>query len=499
MEYYVSDREGTGLETCHGWAFHAPGHRRMMRDGALLLYWGFLWEGDLEEQLDAGPSGIGRANGQFQVIEIRPERVVVYADWQMSSEILYRRGEATEVSNRYYLFALAEQDIHTRNLRTVLTDPHEFNGVFDILVPGETMFWGVRRVPHRHDLVVERDRVTERPTFHLDEHIRALYRRRSLGHLDAAGLAQYLDELVSANAATVRREFDDIEVSVSDGIDSLLSLAAFDRAPGVAAKMYNYDHGAGWDHREEIQRRLTAEIGTAYPISHRHFPRADLLADQRWMNHPNVCDFNFFPTVCDIRERGRRPDVLIYGGCGDEAFLHRFNYYARMRLSQDPALAAEDLARETEGRYAHPRDSVYGWQYEFYDLDPYRVRRDAWPESILAESGLSRAQDSASLNQRPRPYTSDMQHLLNMPVVSLYGDLRIFTILYEVSDELAFYSALDAGPQKDVLSRHEPRWRELMAPSKDAMISNTHEFRGHQLGWALEHCLREWLAPRPAG
>jgi len=131
------------------------------------------------------------------------------------------------------------------------------------------------------------------------------------------------------------------------------------------------------------------------------------------------------PTIWQINSQKQKPDVLLYGTCADEMFMHvpkflfarippphRYRYQETYGGRKSPARASED---------PYNGHMLQNWQEEF---------------ATMAE---------------PNRYGRDIQSQTDVLTISLYADRRIFNLAHKLSFDQQLDSMANVGIQKRIL------------------------------------------------
>jgi len=477
MKFMVSDN----MELEHGfgkWRYsHDAGVRRWTDGERVCLYFGYTIEGSIEQLVSGDPALVPQGNGKFCVVMMWRDRLEVHVDYFCQSKVYYQTRDGLTVTNHLPLLPLRDEDVDTdmvehfaRQIYRASDGLAFYNGALQEwkrFSTDHTLFRDVASVPRDHMLAHRGD-----DTRVVRVHDTRLANLQALGStLDwsSSRLEDRVHNCMEQHGRVIRANFGNICSSVSEGIDSTLQDQYL---PGDHTRLM---------YHPEVRFR---EWGQDRPLEHKartvelYRQRGARVEVQRMpvdeigaITDGNISDvmlsyLDTVPTVWQVRALGQRPDVLLYGQCADEMFMHLPKYlYARIPAAQRPSYHTRYGGRKfglVPGEGIDPYDG--GWA------------RGGWREAF-------------SHMAVPNLYNRDVESQTNVLTASLYADRRIFNLVHRMPRQVMLSSMADAGPQRAILREHFG-W-DFQTAHKDGAGFECDTILKTLLRHTLKQCLRD--------
>jgi asparagine synthetase B (glutamine-hydrolysing) len=431
MRFTVSD----SMDLEHGfgkWSYsHHEGVRRWSDGDRVCLYYGYSLDGELD-QLVRGDTGlIPEANGKFCVVVLWRDRLEVHIDYFCQSKVYYHTRDGLTVTNEISSLPLTQGDLDggiikkfARGLyggKVGTTDDHQRSDVllkqWETHTEDHTVFKAVASVPRGHYLRHAEGR-TETVLVH--DHTRDTMAALAAPlHWSTARLEDQVHQCMEQHSDVIKRHYNNICSTVSDGVDSVLQDMYFDRASRLMYHPGAPNDSLRW--KEQIIAQLR-DRGVNV--------RLDVMPEQvvgdltlRHATDVNLSWLDLVPTLWQMdRSLTHRPDVIMYGQGGDETFMHRTGFvWSMVPRAQRPEY------RHTYGGSEHRPSALYSDD----DAEP-------WQSRIARQTRINL-------------YNRDIENQTGVQTTSLYSDRRTFNLVRRMPSDVMLDSMANAGPQRRLL------------------------------------------------
>ena len=469
------------MELEHGfgkWRYSHDAGVRLWTDGErVCLYFGYTIEGSIEQLIEGDPAQVPTGNGKFCVVIMWRDRLEVHVDYFCQSKVYYHTTEGLTVTNHLPLLPLRDEDVDTVMLEHFARQIYRSDGgsaFYDGALQewkqfstDHTLFRGVHSIPRDHSLVhrggeTRTMRVHDTVSSNLDALVSTL-------DWSSSQLEDRVHECMEQHGRVIRSCFGDICSSVSEGIDSTLQDQYL---PGGHTRlMYHPEvRFKEWGRDRPLEHKAsTAELyrqrGARMEIEHMPVDEIGAITEHN-ISDVMLSYLDTLPTVWQVRALARRPDVLLYGQCADEMFMHLPKYlYARV-----PAAHRTSYHTRYGGRKLATAPDK--------DPDPYH---GGWPRGGWREAFSHMAV--------PNLYNRDVESQTNVLTTSLYADRRIFNLVHRMPRQVMLSSMADAGPQRAILREHFG-W-DFQTAHKDGAGFECDTILKTLLRHTLKQCLRD--------
>jgi hypothetical protein len=472
MRFMISDN--TELDSRFGkWHYtHDDGVRTWTDGERLCLYFGYGIEREITEHFREDPNTIKDINGKFCVVMLWQDSMRVWVDYFCQTKVYYHTRDGLTVTNHLPSLPLGDDDVDQDSIRMFSRGWGEGESMYSCKSPENmrymdrwhdfsasgTVFRDVASIPRDHGLVHVGGRTSmERLHDTQANNLRALRDPLPWG---TTQLEDHVHECMEQHSAVIRREYSNICSSVSEGVDSVLQDHYFDDAVRL---MYHPD-----DPGAIAELPPKQEVIAQYGARGREirFDRFDVahIADmtRQGAQDPMLSYLDTVPTLWQLRSLTPKPDVLLYGQCADEMFMH----VPKFLLARVPP------------QHRHRYHDCYGGR-----KSPARPFRDPYPGVMPADW-----RERFSHMAVPNLYNRDVENQTGVLTTSLYADRRIFNTVHRAPPGVQLDSMAHVRPQRHLLrDRHGFDFR---TPTKDGAGYECREVLRELLTEVVARCVR---------
>ena len=433
MKFIVSDH----IEGSHSfgkWKYSHDDDVRTWTDGERLCLWfGYSIDQDLEELIKS--NSIKDANGKFCIIMLWKDRMQVWIDYFCQTKVYYHTRDGLTVTNNLASLPLQERDIDHKTIEQfakgweegaplyACKDPMNMKYIdeWNKFSSDSTVFLHTASIPRDH--ILQHDsKGTQLIKIHNTQETN-FQSLQSKIEWNTAQLEDRLHECMTQHSDVIKREYGNICSSISEGIDSTLQDQYFDADIRL---MY---HPKEPNTTEELAPK--EDMLKQYHTKKKHFLFEIFnVTDIGAITSNNAVDpmlsyMDTVPTIWQVRSLKQKPDIILYGQCADEMFMHVPNFlFAKV---------------PPEHRYRY-QDSYGGRKSPARPYkDPYKGR---WSKDW---------QKSFSKMAVPALYNRDVENQTGVLATSLYADRRIFNLVHQMPADVQLESMAHVTPQRNIL------------------------------------------------
>jgi len=436
MRFIVSDH----IEGSHGfgkWKYSHDNDVHTWTDGDRLCLWfGYSIEQNLEEIIQE--NNIADANGKFCVVMLWKDKMEVYTDYFSQSKIYYNTKDGITVTNHLASLPLTEQDIDKTTIDKfaqgwedgaplyACKDPMNMKYIYDwnAFSSDRTLFADTSSIPRDHMLLHD-----HKGTQLIQINNTYLHNLESFNHrLDwnSTQLEDRIHECMEQHSKVIKNEYDYICSSISEGIDSTLQDQYFNANVRL---MYHPEEpntseelGPKEDILKQYHTRQKHFLFEIFDVKDIGAITTDFALD------PMLSYLDTMPTIWQVRSLKRKPDILLYGQCADEMFMH----IPKFLMARVPPQHREKYKNSYGGRKSPARP------YK----DPYNGQwHKDWQERFATMAV-------------PALYNRDVENQTGVLTTSLYADRRIFNLVHQMTASIQLDSMANVTPQRNILQNH---------------------------------------------
>jgi len=523
MQYFVSDSKK--LPNKFGkWYWYTDNECKVYQtDDTLVIYAGYLIDDDIDTLVKENIDGFKKANGCFFIVELKKNSARVILDYFNQTKLFWRNDGKIEFSNTIYLMPLDKSDLDMQEIVRRLSlfteeqmsyEPKETferweNFIINPPTHGRTdanklkdfyvsdQYAGIDVYQHskgfkqydksqcltlfKHVFMLEPDHMLHAEN---DEvkivQIHNTYKdlidsmRAEPEFTDQDALEEYLHNCFLDHSNKIKETYKNKHIvsSVSEGIDSVVQDSYFENVKKVS---YSFDPPNCplefkqrvvdyWEEKNIPVQWDVLDISTQNitDITKKH------------LKDPTCFYWDCIPTYWQMGNLDKKPDLILYGQCGDNMFLHKaFFFYEYMFAKQigKKHLTPIEKLNEFSHEVANFKD-CYSAADNIWQVQKAKSWQDAYPdmtEDELLEEIITGTPDDwmhdFTKKATPPLYNREVSHNTNTLVTSLYCDKRIFFKIMNSSEDIMMENIKDASSQKNILKRYFD-W-EFKTPSKD--------------------------------
>jgi len=335
---------------------------------------------------------------------------------------------------------------------------------------------------------------------------------------DSAKLEEYIHNCFKDHADTIREYYKDkhIVTSLSEGIDSNTEACYF---PGTTKVTYSFDPpNAPLDFKQDAvdywKERGEDIIWDVLDIRKENMEKMA----REYCIDPTCFYWDSAPSYWQIGKLEKKPDVIIYGQCGDQMFMHKaFFYYEYMfcqMMKRKDLTAKEKLEAFNEElksfRNKFKVEDIKNWTAEdnerncysaadnILQVDKAKTWQDAFfdskEEDLLKELEESNEDDwmhDFTKKQTPPLYNREVSVNCDALVTSIYCDKRIFFSVMNASKDIMVDNFKHCTIQKNILKKyHNFAFR---TPTKDQVELDCVGMRMPMHTDVVRYCLQDHL------
>ena len=542
MKYFVSDTKV--LPNKFGkWYWYADEDcKTHQTDERLVIYGGYLIGNDINEVVSKDPYQLEQANGCYWAVILTKDSATAIVDYFCQTKVFYRQRDCIEFTNAIYLFPFTKADLDLPGIIKKLTllskeklDYHptnEFERWEDMIIDSAsamaltdadekakdiakyyvagkfyeypnikqyskamctTMFKDTWMLEPDHVLDIKQDKICiRRIHFTYDEIINAMSSEPE--YKNKQDLEDYIHKCMTEHADTIKKHYKNIVSSLSEGIDSVLQDAYFPEAKKI---MYNYDPSNA---PFEYKQKVLEQVGDNHRLDHVDISTDNIANMCRGsVNDPTTFYWDCIPTFWQLRQLESKPDIVLYGQCGDQVFLHKaFFYYEYMFAQQiEKNLTAEEKLLEFNKTLEDLND-CYSGRDNIWQGNKAKTWEDCFynttKEELIHELETGTKDDwmhDFAKKTTPAPYNREISHNADVLVTSLYCDRRIFYKIMNAPTDIMMDNIKNIDTQKNILEKKFKR--KYHTPFKDQAELNAVGMRDPLYKDVVRQCLVDHL------
>lgn len=551
MKYFVSDTKK--LPNKYGkWYWYADNEVKVFQnDKHLVIYFGYVISDEsIDDVVKRDPHELEQANGNFQVAILTENTAHCIVDYFYQSKVFWRNNGRVEFTNAVYLMPLERDDLDmkeiVRRLETfteeqlayepketferwenfIMNPPtdgrntdeldkfrvsDQYAGIDDYQhTPGAkqydpsqcmTLFKEVYMLQPDYMIRAVGDKIN---IVQIHNTYKDLMDAMNSPHeyTDQDKLEQFIHEKWQYHADVINREFKDKHVvsSVSEGIDSVAQDCYF---PNVKKIAYSFDPPNVPVKYKQYMVDYWKERGNEVQWDILDISTSNIEAiTKKHLNDPTCFYWDCIPTFWQMGNLSKKPDLVLYGQCGDNMFLHKAYFYYEYMFAQQmhktqltPEQMLEELDRElsTFKNCYSSADNILQeqkartWQDAFHDTSKDQLLKE------LEEGSPDDWKHDFTKKATPPLYNREVSHNIDTLVTSLYCDKEIYFKIMNASKNIMLDNIKNAGSQKNILKKYFDF--DFKTPHKDQSELNCVGMRKPMhtdiVRWALKNHLPE--------
>ena len=239
----------------------------------------------------------------------------------------------------------------------------------------------------------------------------------------SAQLEDRIHECMTQHSDVIKREYGNICSSISEGIDSTLQDQYFEADTRI---MYHPEETGTLKELPPKQVMIDQYRANNKSIHFDLFNVTDIGTITKGNStDPMLSYLDTVPTVMQVRSLKHKPDILLYGQCADEMFMHV------------PKFLLACIPPSHRKRY---QDSYGGRK------SPARPFRDPYNGKWINDWEVKFSQMSV-----PALYNRDVENQTDVLTTSLYSDRRIFNLVHQMPINIQLESMAHVTPQRNIL------------------------------------------------
>lgn len=437
MKFLISDNLPTN-NRFGKWYYSHDEEIRSWTDGTKLILWlGYTIETDIQEIIEKDTHRLKEVSGKFCVIILFKDTLQVCLDYFGQTKVYYHTRDGLTVTNNLASLPLTEVDIKSSSVNYFVSrlgddvtmyerackDPMNMRYIYEWndFSHDNTVFDCVSSVPRDYWLEHKQGQ-TSLTKIH-DTYAQNFSSFGSQVKMSNAELEDKIHKCMDQHSDIIKSNYNNICSSISEGIDSTLQDHYFDANTRL---MYHPEDLTSIDELPpkynliEQYRQKSKEIKfDVFDVK-----KIDTITCEH-VHDPMLSWVDTVPTIWQINKLPQKPNVLLYGTCADEMFMHVPNFlFARI-----PPAHRQSYSESYGGRKSPARSFK----------DPYNGQDVEDWHSKLAEMA------------KPRDYGRDIETQTGVLTTSLYADRRIFNLLHTASLSQQIDSMANVGTQKRIL------------------------------------------------
>ena len=433
MKFIVSDH----IEGSHSfgkWKYSHDDNVRTWTDGERLCLWvGYDIEQNLEELIKN--NSIKNANGKFCIIVLWKDKMQVWIDYFCQTKVYYHTRDGLTVTNNLASLPLQEQDIDHKTIEQFAQGWKEDAPMYACKDPmnmkyiddwqefsfNSTVFLHTYSIPRDH-ILQHNNSITRLIKIHntQENNLQSLQTKLDWS---SAQLEDRIHECMTQHSDVIKREYGNICSSISEGIDSTLQDQYFEADTRI---MYHPEETGTLKELPPKQVMIDQYRANNKSIHFDLFNVTDIgTITKSNSTDPMLSYLDTVPTVMQIRSLKHKPDVLLYGQCADEMFMHV------------PKFLLACIPPPHRKRY---QDSYGGRK------SPARPFRDPYGGKWINDWEVKFSQMAV-----PALYNRDVENQTGVLTTSLYSDRRIFNLVHQMPINIQLESMAHVTPQRNIL------------------------------------------------
>jgi hypothetical protein len=405
-------------------------------DDFVVLYCGYLIEGDIEET--ARDFSFHEANGNFFAVKLTSNNYEISVDYFNNHKVFVAEKYGIEITNHLQYMTIQQEDWALKQIS------YDLNQREISPIECRTFFGHIESFLPVYNYVQDCKDALEQEVWDVEE------------------LTEYIHQCMSQHAQVIKDKYKKRFISLSEGIDSAVQSQYFKDDPQYLYDIHPCD--AGPDGLEYM--KLAAE---QFADTNHSTYNSDKFEDYT-LNHLNDSSTRWctiLPTMMQVEKAN--PDIVMYGVNGDEMFardliphLHMLslkyysesNWYIRNKLISD----------------IENKKHQYG---ATYTLGTTKVTDDYVEEFI--KTWLTEHRDHVIMEYdmlkllTPKFYTRAISCNNDVLTASLYNDRRIFHEVFKTKTKFLEDNAMDSPIQRKLLEKFD---HKFTTPHKDALYAD---------------------------
>ena len=435
MKFVVSDII-PGDRKFGKWHYSHDNDVQTWTDGERLCLWfGYTIDKQIEEYISNDTDDLVDANGNFCVIVLGKDHLKVCLDYFGQTKIYYNTQNGLSVSNQLSLLALTRADVNKESVDGFMEGLGDDVPLYACKDPmnmqyllewnkwshDNTLFRQTFSVPLDHWLT-HTGGVTEiKKIYNLrEQNLKSFKNQKRMSNNE---LEDTIHECMLTHSDIIKNQYKNIVSSISEGIDSTLQDQYFENGTRIMYHPKEPNTEKEIPPKNDIIKQYNSK-GKNVRFDVFDVNSIGAIVDQ-YLIDPMLSWMDTVPTIWQVNSQKQKPDVLLYGTCADEMFMHvpkflfarippphRYRYQETYGGRKSPARASED---------PYNGHMLQNWQEEF---------------ATMAE---------------PNRYGRDIQSQTDVLTTSLYADRRIFNLVHKLSFDQQLDSMANVGIQKRIL------------------------------------------------
>jgi len=533
MKFLVSTTQSK-LANKHGqWYWEADsGCRTMIKSDQVIIYGGYTIQQPIEELLNTDPHLVKNKDGAFFVVILTPTGATVYVDYFSQEKIVYKYSNGVEITNRPWLLTLSREDIDREELesRISFTDKQKAYRSTDEFETsrGMQLDWvsrperytgpGAKQFQHNINCTIWRDTWILVPDHSLAVTgtrcelvrindtiglIRQAWNRTQAQFTEHEALMEHIHTCMSSHSDVIKQNFksDEIVLSVSDGIDSVLQEQYFTESPRASYTL--------WPLNSPFENKMQTLAGSnRQDMMLMLFDLAPEKIKQtatKFLRDSSLFYLDCVPSFKQMRTlHGTKPKLILYGQNGDQCFMHRpaflKEYILHQQLDNDGTFEERMSQFENELRKHHGRycSRVNIWENEsntWQEAFPKYTEQDMknFFDNNKGRTAKEVLAETFSKMLVPVHYNRDVGCNSDILTTSLYSDSRFFYSVFGSSREIIEGNLQDVKTQRMLLTE-KFNYNSFQTPCKDGEEYNVvHVIKSFYIA-SINHAVKDNLA-----
>ena len=474
MRFIVSD----SMELDHGfgkWRYsHDKGVQTWSDGERLCLYYGYTIDGELEQLVRGEPELIPDGNGKFCVVMLWKDRMQVWVDYFCQSKVYYHTRDGLTVTNQLPLLPLHQEDVDQEVVKRFargiyshgefsfpLASPEYFAFLHDweVFATDNTVFRETVSVPRGHSLLHDAGNTRTVKVHDLKQD--TMDALSNTLDWDTTRLEDRLHQCMEQHSSVIKKNYNNICSTVSEGIDSVLQDMYFEADSRL---MYHPETGddSNPNGRLSWKRKVIAQFKERGANI-----RLDMMPEgevgeltERHATDVNLSFLDTVPTLWQISTAlPEKPQLILYGQNADEMFMHRIRYIQALLPGEDVSQYQNTYAGGDQPPPVSTDTMGRSWQYNL---------------AHMVELNL---------------YNRDVENQTGVQTTSLYSDRRIFNLVHRMPRPVMLGSMAHAAPQRNILK--DRFGFDFCTPKKDQAGYRCKDVLKRLLARTLAWCLRD--------
>ncbi len=547
MKYFISDKKV--LPNKYGkWYWYADSEcKTFQNDKHLVIYGGYvISEETIDDIVIRDPYELEVANGTYWAVILTKNTARAFVDYFHQTKVFYRNKDCIEFTNAIYLFPFTKDDLDMQDLMKKLSSlpkekleyepsekferwedmiihPDDANALIDAELKSKDIkkyydagkFYketpDIKTYAKRMCTTMFKDTWMLEPDFALDIRGNEIKIKRIQCTYDDImnaftsdsefktneSLEDYIHDCMLDHANIIKKNYKNIVSSVSEGVDSVMQDAYFPEAKKI---MYSYvPTNAPFKYKQKIADKIKAQ-GGEIRVDHIDISSKNIAKiTKEHVNDPTTFYWDCVPTFWQTQQLDPKPDILLYGQCGDQVFLHKaFFYYEYMFAQQIEKDLTTDQKLEEFNKTLKDLDDCYSGRDNIWQGNKAKSWEDCFynttKEELIHELETGTKDDWMSdfaKKTTPAPYNREISHNGDMLVASLFCDKRIFYKVMNAPVDIILENIKNIVTQKNILKRKFNF--DYETPYKDQAEINAVGMRNPLYTDVVRKCLQDHL------